>query len=259
MINPENVGQPACMRIRWTAAALVLGAGVLCASVVCGCAGTPAALFGTGTNGSPGSASAPHTAVLDAPGQRSATLAVVSGATTLTVSAAPLSGQLLRVRTPANSGVRPQLVQADGRVQLFLDSTGQSGPSAVVIELSSAVRWRLQFSGGTTQTVLDLGRGEISGIDFTAGSSLISMTLPRPLGTTTITLAGGASQVDVQVPVGVLARLRLDGGAGSATVGGQTHVGIGGGTVLIPPGWTGAVNRYEVTAPAGVSTISVTS
>jgi hypothetical protein len=142
---------------------------------------------------------------------------------------------------------------------LFLDGTGLSGPSAVVIELSSAVRWRLQFSGGASQTVLDVGHAKISGIDFTAGSSLISMTLPRPAGTTTITLAGGASQVDMTIPVGVPARLRLYGGAGTATVGGQTHVGISGGTVLSSPGWAGAEDRYDVDAPAGVSAISVTA
>jgi hypothetical protein len=235
------------MRMRWTVAAIALGCGI-----VCGCAGTPAALFGTHASAGAGSpSSAPHTVTLAANARQSATLAVVSGATT--------PGQLLRVWTPTNSGVRPQVVQTGGRVQVFLDSTGQSGPSAVVIQLSSAVRWDLQFSGGAAQTLLDLGHGKIGAIDFTAGSSLISMTLPRPAGTTPITLAGGASQVSVSIPAGVPARLRLYGGAGTATVGGHTYVGVGGGTVLTPADWASAAERYDVTAPAGVSTISVTA
>jgi hypothetical protein len=243
------------MRMRWTVAAIALGCGI-----VCGCAGTPAALFGTHASAGAGSpSSAPHTVTLAANARQSATLAVVSGATTVTVSATAMPGQLLRVWTPANSGVRPQVVQTGGRVQVFLDSTGQSGPSAVVIQLSSAVRWDLQFSGGAAQTLLDLGHGKIGAIDFTAGSSLISMTLPRPAGTTTITLAGGASQVSVSIPAGVPARLRLYGGAGTATVGGHTYVGVGGGTVLTPADWASAAERYDVTAPAGVSTISVTA
>jgi hypothetical protein len=246
------------MCIAKAGARLRLALGILAAgAAVAGCAGTPAALFHTGSG--PGHSSASqHTVWLAAGGRSDATLAVVSGAATLTISAAPLQGQLLRVWTPANSGVRPQLVQADGRVQLFLASTGQSGPSAVFVDLSTSVRWRLQLSGGASQTVLDLRRGQVGGIDFTAGSSLISMMLPRPRGTTTITLAGGASQVDTQVPAGVPVRLQLDGGAGTATVGGQTHAGVAGGTVLTPPGWAGAVDRYDVSAPAGVSTISVT-
>jgi hypothetical protein len=241
-------------RVRLSCAVGILTAG----TAVAGCAGTPAALVHAGSGAGQPTA-AQHTVWLAASGRSDATLAVVSGATTLTVSAAPLSGELIRVWTPANSGVRPQLVQADGRVQLFLASTGQSGPSAVWIELNESVRWQLEFSGGASQTVLDLHRGQVGGIDFTAGSSLISMTLPTPHGTTTITLAGGASQVDIRVPAGILTQLQLDGGASTATVGGQTHVGLGGGTVLTPPGWAGAVNRYDVSAPAGVSTISVTN
>jgi hypothetical protein len=197
--------------------------------------------------------------VLPAGGQRSAALAVVSGATTVTVSAAVMPGTLIRVSTPANSGVRPQLVRQAGGVQLFLDNTGQSGPAAVWIQVNSAVAWHLQFSGGATQTVLDLGHGQLSSVDFTAGSSLIRMTLPPPHGTTLITLAGGASQVTLTVPHGVPARLRLYGGASTATLAGQTHTGLGGGTILAVPGWATAADRYDIEAPAGVSQISVAS
>ncbi len=177
----------------------------------------------------------------------------------VTVSAAVMPGRLIRVSTPANSGVRPQLVRQEGGVQLFLDNTGQSGPAAVWIQLSSAVAWHLQFSGGAAQTVLDLGHGNVSSVDFTAGSSLIRMTLPPPHGTTLITLAGGASQVSLTVPHGVPARLRLYGGASTATLAGQTHVGLSGGTILAVPGWAAAANRYDIDAPAGVSQISVVS
>jgi hypothetical protein len=135
---------PARVRLTVTAGILVAGA------AVAGCAGTPAAVFATGSRtGRP--LATQNDVWLAASGRSDATLAVVSGAATLTISAAPLPGQLLRVRTPANSGVRPQLVQADGRVQLFLASTGQSGPSAVWIELSSSIRWQLQFSGGDSR------------------------------------------------------------------------------------------------------------
>jgi hypothetical protein len=71
----------------------------------------------------------------------------------------------------------------------------------------------------------------VSGLDFTAGSSLIALTLPRPSGTTLITLAGGASQVSIALPAGVPARLRLYGGASVASLDGQTRSGIAGGTV----------------------------
>jgi hypothetical protein len=74
-----------------------------------------------------------------------------------------------------------------------------------------------------------------------------------------VVLAGGASQVSLSIPPGVAARLRLDGGASSATIGNLTYTGVTGGTMLTMPGWASAPRRYDVDAPAGVSAISVTS
>ncbi len=208
--------------------------------------------------GAPVRAPSAHIATLPPDGQHRASLAVLTGAASVTVTAAAMPGRLLRVWTPAGSGIRPELVDVNGAVQLYLASSGQGGPDAVWIQLSSAVRWRLQFSGGSSQTVVDMGNGELSGIDFTAGSSLIAMTLPRPAGTVTITLAGGASQVDITVPADVPTRLQLFGGASTANLAGRTYAGIAGGTVRTAPGWPTAANRYDVAGPAGVSMISVT-
>jgi hypothetical protein len=183
---------------------------------------------------------------------------VMSGATSITVATAHLGGDLLRVSTPAGAGIKPDLV-VSGTVQLYLDSTGTNGPAAVRVTLNSGVAWRLAFSGGSTQTAVFLGGGRLRGADFAAGSSQIRMRLPRPHGTVTIELAGGASQVALAAPGGVPARLRLDGGASTATLSGRTYTGIAGGTVLTAPGWAHAANRYDIEAPAGVSTISVGS
>jgi hypothetical protein len=74
-----------------------------------------------------------------------------------------------------------------------------------------------------------------------------------------VVLAGGASQVSLSIPAGVAARLRLDGGASSATIGNLAYTGVAGGTMLTMPGWASAPRRYDIDAPAGVSAISVTS
>ena len=202
---------------------------------------------------------AAHTARLAATGQRQATLALVSGAATVTVGTAALPGTLARASTPTDANVRPEFQLLSSRAQLYLDATGQSGAGAISIQLNPAVTWQLQFTGGSSQTILSLADTKIAGIDFTAGASLIQMTLPPPSGTVTITLAGGAGQVSLTVPHGVPARLRLYGGASAATLGGQTHAGVARGTVLSSPGWAQAANRYDIDVPGGVSDISVTN
>jgi hypothetical protein len=213
-----------------------------------GCAAGPAA--------QPGGTSAAHIVTAPLAGRQNGELDVMSGATSITVATAHLGGDLLRVSTPAGAGIKPDLV-VSGTVQLYLDSTGTNGPAAVRVTLNSGVAWRLAFSGGSTQTAVFLGGGRLRGADFAAGSSQIRMRLPRPHGTVTIELAGGASQVALAAPGGVPARLRLDGGASTATLSGRTYTGIAGGTVLTAPGWAHAADRYDIEAPAGVSTISV--
>jgi hypothetical protein len=233
----------------------LITAGALLA--LAGCANAPAAHTSADqhrTAPNPG-----HVARVAAGGQHSAGLAVLSGAASVTISAAAMPGTLVRAWTPAGSGIRPELVLAGDTVQLYLASTGQGGPAAVSIQVSSAVRWQLQLSGGASQTSVQMGNGKLSGIDFTAGSSVITAALPRPAGTVTITMAGGASQLTIDVPAGVPTRLQLVGGASQANLGGRTYNGIAGGTVLAVPGWSAAASRYDLDATAGVSEVSVVS
>jgi hypothetical protein len=206
------------------------------------------------TQSTPGS----HVSAISFGGQRGATLAVVSGAASVTVTAGATPGTLARAWTPAHSGIRPVLSLSGGTVRLVLNGTGQAGPDAVWVELSSAVRWRLRLAGGASEVSLRLGHGRIAGIDFVAGVSRIDATLPRPAGTVTITLAGGASELSIDVPAAVPARLQLFGGAAQAVLAGRVHTGIGGGTVLTAPGWASARDRYDLDATAGVSSVSVT-
>ncbi|HTZ91607.1 MAG TPA: hypothetical protein VMB74_04375 [Streptosporangiaceae bacterium] len=226
------------------------------AAVIAGCGRAPAPVpypspVGTTT------AAGYYSAQVASSGEHRATLAIDSGATTLTVTAAAIPGSLLRTSAPGNSSLRPQLVSSPNQVQLSLLSTGQRGPSAVSVQLSTAVTWQLEFNGGTSQTVLNLTNGQVAGLDFEAGSGLIQIALPRPSGAVMITLGGGASQVSLTVPGGVPIRLRLDAGASAATLAGQAHLSLSRGTVLSSPGWAEAANKYDVDAPAGIGEISV--
>ena len=203
-------------------------------------------------------AAAPHTVSVPLGGRQRAELAVLSGATSITVGTATRPGPLIRVSTPDAAGSVPVLAVSGGTVQLTLRDSGTGGgaPAAVRVTLNPDVAWRLTLSGGASQTAVFLGAGRLRGADFTAGSSQVTMRLPRPRGTVKIVLAGGASQVTLTAPAGVPARLALDGGASTATLAGQTTSGIAGGTVLTAPGWASAANRYDIEAPAGVSDIS---
>jgi hypothetical protein len=240
----------------------LLGAGGAALLAVAGCAGGTPPIFpggspGTGPAARPGAA--PGTVAVARDGRQRAELQVLSGATSVTVGTAALGGDLARATVPPGAGVRPRLVVSGSTVQLFLDSAGGPGPAVVRVMLSSAVAWRLAFSGGATLTSVFAGHGQLRSAAFTAGSSQVTLRLPRPHGTVPLVLAGGASQVTITAPRGVPARLQLTGGAGSATLAGQSYTGLAGGTVLTAPGWMTAADRYDIEAPAGISAITVGS
>jgi hypothetical protein len=237
-------GKSAVMRFAWFG----LGAGLL-ALAACSPSALSLAAHGHAW---------PHTVMTARNGRQQAELDVVSGATAVTVGSARLGNVLMVASTPANSGISPGLT-VTGAVRLSLGGTGQPGPAVLNIVLNSQVKWRLVFAGGASLTSVNLGAGRLGSADFAAGSAVINLWLPRPAGTVTVVLAGGASQVRISLPAGIPAQLRLDGGASSATIGGHPYTGVAGGTVLTAPGWAGAASRYQIDAPAGVSAISVSN
>ncbi|GAA1641952.1 hypothetical protein [Catellatospora bangladeshensis] len=198
-----------------------------------------------------------HVAVAARGDRDAAALAVVGGATTVTVRAVDLGADLFRISTPPDSRLAPEVVESGGRFELHLAETGSTGPAAVEVLLDQRVRWDLRLSGGSTETLVDLGAGRLSALDFAAGSSRIEAVLPEPDGAVTVRMGGGANTFLVRVPQAVPVRVSAGGGAATVTVDGVRRSGIAGGTVFTPPGWADAADRYDVDATAGVSTLTV--
>jgi hypothetical protein len=204
----------------------------------------------------------PNTATLAADERSSATLDVLTGTASLKIGVANfgVSGALLRVGTP--TGGPPPLLREGGAGQpgqgTVVDLSAP-GASAVAVELNATVSWRLVLGGGTTRTTADLRGGQVTGIAFTAGSSVISLALPRPRGNVTVQLAGGASQFLISLPGGVPAQVTAVGGAGEVSLEGQDHVGVAGGSVFTTPGWAPDGSGFDIDATAGAALVTVTA
>ena len=221
------------------------------AAVVAGAGGTALAL----------TTSAPSHAVSMSRGDlTSAALKVTAGTPFLDVSMGRLGGTLLRVSTPDGAPVRPVL---SGSGLIVLSLAGASAPQArssgyaVRVVLNSAVTWSLDLAGGTERTEADLRGGRVDGLDVMAGSDILDVTLPRPLGTLPLLLAGGVSQFRLSLPGGVPVQVTVGGGASFVSVDDQNLTGIAGGTVLTPPGWAAATSRFDVDATSGFSQLTV--
>lgn len=249
----------------------LIAAGVLAAVPLAACSSSPQApsplvpRAATSAAPPPATPQAPPTASLDADGRSRATLEVLTGTAALTIGTADFGagGALLRVSTPAG-GPPPHLRATDvgGTArpdQAAVVELSAPGASQVTVTLNTAVGWRLILGGGTTRTTADLRGGQVTGIAFTAGSSVISLALPRPRGRVPVQLAGGASQFLLSLPEGVPARVTAAGGAGEASLEGQDHVGVAGGSVFTTPGWSGRAPGFDIDATAGASRLAVTA
>jgi hypothetical protein len=205
-----------------------------------------------------------HTVSMTVGGRTRASLDVLTGTTVLTIGTASFGpgGPLLTVTTPAGTPV-PQLSKSnpDGTANgngPLVDLTAPNTP-AVTVTLNAAVSWQINLDGGASRTDVDLTGGQLSGISFNAGSSLVTLALPRPHGNVPVQMVGGASDFQLSLPNGVPAQVTAGGGASEVSLEGQQHTGVAGGSVFTTAGWSPGVTGFDIDATAGVSTITVTA
>lgn len=225
-------------------------------------AGCSSAAPGPATQGSP---LTPHTVGLDSAGHAQATLDVLTGTTLLKIGVADLgtAGSLIRVTTPVGAPAATlHISNADGTAVPGANPLIQlsaSNAAEVSVVLNTRVSWQLDLAGGTSKTLADLRGGHVAGIDFTAGSDVIDLALPRPAGRVPVQLGAGASQLTLRLPGGVPARVTASGGAGEVSLEGQEHVGVAGGSVFTTPGWAPGLPGFDIHAEAGASLVAVTT
>ncbi|MEV0718896.1 hypothetical protein [Asanoa sp. NPDC050611] len=194
-----------------------------------------------------------HTVTGPRDGLDAATFALESGVTAITVRVADLGDDLFRVRTPDGAGVAPRLDRHGADLRLTTTGTGLSGPAEVDVTLHKAVRWQLRLGGGSRDERIDLRGGVVTGIEFVAGAGRVSLTLPAPRGTVPVRMTGGVDDFQVRLSGRAPVRVRIGGGAGSASVDGRAQTGVPGNTVIEGSGWNAAADRYDVDLAAGVS------
>jgi DNA-binding MarR family transcriptional regulator len=123
--------------------------------------------------------------------------------------------------------------------------------------LTAAVPWDISLRGGMWKLTADLSALRLSALEVSGGASDITITLPPPAGTVPVRVSGGASKVVLRRPRGVEARAEVSGGASQLVFDDQRLGAVGGRIVLASPGFSEAVDRYEIRFTGGASQVTV--
>ena len=188
-------------------------------------------------------------------GLTSAALMFRSGANELTIRGGAAPTELYRARF---EGPVPQVRLRDGSVSIQYrsgrawDWRKRHGD----IALNSTIPWTAAITGGASKVTVDASRIDLRLLEITGGADRLRVTLGRPRGEVIVRMTGGASQVRVDRPADVPARLVVRGGAASLDLDDQ-HIGGTTGATLMTPGAEAATDRISVEFNGGVSKVRV--
>lgn len=127
------------------------------------------------------------------------------------------------------------------------------------ITINPSVPWSIEVNGGVSNFEADLSRVQLSGLEFKGGISHLWTNLPEPVGTVTIQIGGGVSDMTIIRPADVPVRIQIRGGISSLTFDNQSYGSIGTLPQLESPGYQEVMNRYDIRISGGVSNIVITS
>lgn len=157
-------------------------------------------------------------------------------------------------------GKRPQVtVGSNGEVEVQYKGFSWFGARDVAAQLTltTAVPWSIEIRRGVSYLAADLRELRITSIEITGGASESELSLPRPRGTLTLRLSGGASRLAIRRPRGTAAQISVRGGASNLVFDAQRLGAVGGPTRLSTPGWDAAPDRWSIELTGGASDLSV--
>ncbi|MBX3029253.1 MAG: hypothetical protein KF809_03770 [Chloroflexi bacterium] len=192
-----------------------------------------------------------------------ATLRLVGGAGRVELRTDPSVEELYRasyepgqpdvVMEPDRVTVRYALHRLFGRVRASEESRSR-------FALSTRLPWDIGVPDGATGLDADLASGRIVALRVGHGGGLVRLRLGRPQGTVPVVIGGGARQVIVFRPAGVMVRVATQGDVGRVIVDTGRPLGpLSGSTTVEPPGYAAAEDRYDITVAGGCEAVHVST
>jgi hypothetical protein len=113
----------------------------------------------------------------------------------------------------------------------------------------------LELKTGASETCLDLSELRITELRLKTGASSTRLTLPAHAGHTRASIKAGAASLNIQIPSGVAARIRIDGSLAGVHVDTGRFPRVG--NAYQSSDYETAANRADITAEIGAGSIDI--
>ena len=190
-----------------------------------------------------------------------AILRLMGGAGRIEIRSDPAIGELFR---SSHEPGAPEVVVEGDRVTVryaihrLLGKLATNELTDSRFALSSIRTWDIQVPDGVTGIDADLSTGRLAGMRVGHGGGTVRLRLPRPTGTVPVAVGGGAREVIVFRPAGVMVRVATSGDVARVIIDGGRPIGpLAGNTTVEPPGYALAEDRYDISVSGGCESVLV--
>lgn len=125
------------------------------------------------------------------------------------------------------------------------------------VALNATIPWEIEVRGGASRLLADLPEVRLGALAIKGGVGRVEVVLPIPVGTATVVVHGGASNLAIHRPAGVPSQLCVEDGVTHLRFD-DRRIGAAGKRVdLRGPGYDDTIDRYDIVVTGGANNLSV--
>jgi hypothetical protein len=126
--------------------------------------------------------------------------------------------------------------------------------------LSTTKPWDISAPDGVSSLDADLASARVTSFRVGHGGGTVRLRLGRPQGTVPVAVGGGAREVIVFRPEGVMVRVATQGEVTRVIIDSGRPIGpLSGNTTVEPPGYALSEDRYDISVGGGCESVLVTT
>lgn len=137
----------------------------------------------------------------------------------------------------------------------FIPFLGPEGGSWV-FQLTNEVPVSMKFDGGAASLDFDFTDTKLDFLGVDMGASSMTLKLPANAGRTLVDVESGAASIDITIPQGVAARIRMEQGASAQNIDSSRFPQVMDG-MYQSPDFDSAENRAEINLEGGANSVTI--